>query len=302
MPTRFQNPFDKEGIWLKGNLHTHTTASDGVRTPQETIDHYAQNGYDFLAITDHGLRVDPKTLNPRGMTLIPSQEISIGNSAAGTTTHIVCANIKETLPLTDFDPNTDPQRAIDLTTEQGGFTIIAHPYWSGLQLGDLIKLNGYLGVEIYNTTCEVYRGTGYSAPHIDALLVAGRHPLIFATDDHHGNPEPLKPSDTCGGWIMVKVKDRSLQSIVEAIRQGHFYASNGPTIKNITIKDEGIHVETSPAKHITFNSQPSLGARFTAKDKPLTEYTYTGREGEKYIRIETTDPQGRTAWSNPIHF
>jgi hypothetical protein len=54
MPDIFQNPFTVEGIWLKGNLNTHTIGSDGVRTPQEAVDHYAQNGYDFLAITDHG--------------------------------------------------------------------------------------------------------------------------------------------------------------------------------------------------------------------------------------------------------
>jgi hypothetical protein len=301
MPPTFPNPYKAYGIWLKGNLHTHTTASDGVRTPQETVDHYAENGYDFLALTDHGTLTPTNTLNPHGMTLIPAQEISVGNSQAGTTTHIVAANIHHTLPIKDFDPHTSPQKAIDQTTQQGGFTIIAHPYWSSLQPSDLLPLTDYLGVEIYNTTCQVYRGTGNSAPHIDALLTSGRHPLIFATDDHHGAPEPLKPSDTLGGWIMVKAMDNTLTSIVEAIKNGHFYASNGPTIKNIQTTPQGIHVQTSPVKHITFISQPSLGARFTAEDKPLTEYTYPGREGEKYIRIEATDHQGRTAWSNPIH-
>ena len=246
MRAEFQNPFTAEGIWLKGNLHTHTIISDGVRTPQEAVDHYAENGYDFLAITDHGTLVDPTTLDPRGMTLIPSQEISLGSSAAGTTTHIIAANIKQTLPIRDFDPHTDPQRAIDLTAKQGGFTIIAHPYWSGLQLTDLLRLNGYLGVEIYNTTCEVYRGTGNSTPHIDALLVAGMHPLIFATDDHHGNPEPLKPRDTLGGWIMVKARDRNLDSIVEAIMRGHFYASNCPTINNVAIEKYASIFGSSP--------------------------------------------------------
>ncbi len=301
MNADYSNPFSAPGVWLKGNLHTHTTASDGIRTPQETVDHYVQNGYDFLAITDHGTLVSPDTLNPRGMTLIPSQEISVGNSGAGTTTHIVAANIHKTLPLRDFDPHAHPQKAIDLTAEQGGFTIIAHPYWSGLQQSDLFPLRGYLGVEIYNTTCEVYRGTGNSAPHIDALLVSGKRPFIFASDDHHGVPELLKPSDTLGGWIMVKARDNTLTSIVTAIKKGHFYASNGPTIKNIQLTPQGIHVQTSPVKYITFSSQPSLGARFTAEDKPLTEYTYSGRLGETYIRIEATDYEGRTAWSNPLY-
>ena len=39
--------------FLKGNLHAHTTFSDGVRSPQALIAEYESRGYDFLAITDH---------------------------------------------------------------------------------------------------------------------------------------------------------------------------------------------------------------------------------------------------------
>src|SRR2546426_9624903 len=39
--------------WLRGNLHAHTTYSDGMKTPQELIAEYEALGYDFLAITDH---------------------------------------------------------------------------------------------------------------------------------------------------------------------------------------------------------------------------------------------------------
>ena len=301
MKIEYSNPFNAPGMWLKGNLHTHTTVSDGVRSPQETVDHYSRHGYDFLSITDHGTLVDPTTLNPRNLTLIPGQEISVGKSQAGTTTHIVAADIKETLPLTDFNQSTEPQKAIDLTNEQGGFTIIAHPYWSGLHTSDLLKLSGYLGIEIYNTTCDVYRGTGCSSSHIDALIAAGRRLLIFATDDHHGEPEPMKPSDACGAWIMVKSREKTLRSIVEAIKGGHFYSSNGPIIYNVEVKSEGIHVTTSPVKHIQFISTPSLGARFTSMDVPLIEYTYPSRPGEKYVRIEATDYEGKVAWTNPLY-
>ena len=163
MKFEYSNPFTAPGVWLKGNLHTHTTMSDGVRTPQKVVDHYGKNGYDFLSITDHGVLVDPSPLDDRGMVLIPGQEISVGNSLAGTTYHIVAANIKETIKMPDFDHSQDPQRAIDLAAEQGGFTILAHPYWSGLHTQDLLRLTGYLGVEIYNTYCDVYRGTGCSS-------------------------------------------------------------------------------------------------------------------------------------------
>ena len=36
---------------LRGNLHAHTTFSDGVRTPAELVEEYERRGYDFLAIT-----------------------------------------------------------------------------------------------------------------------------------------------------------------------------------------------------------------------------------------------------------
>ena len=38
---------------LRGNLHAHTTFSDGIRTPSALVEEYEQRGYDFLAITDH---------------------------------------------------------------------------------------------------------------------------------------------------------------------------------------------------------------------------------------------------------
>ena len=36
--------------WFKGNLHTHTTRTDGVKTPEEAIALYRGAGYDFFGI------------------------------------------------------------------------------------------------------------------------------------------------------------------------------------------------------------------------------------------------------------
>jgi predicted metal-dependent phosphoesterase TrpH len=38
---------------LRGNLHAHTTFSDGIRSPAALLEEYERRGYDFLAITDH---------------------------------------------------------------------------------------------------------------------------------------------------------------------------------------------------------------------------------------------------------
>lgn len=44
---------------LKGNLHTHTTFSDGRRPVDEVVARYRDLGHDFLAITDHDDRIGP---------------------------------------------------------------------------------------------------------------------------------------------------------------------------------------------------------------------------------------------------
>ena len=45
--------FKQDGNWYKGNLHMHTTLSDGKITPEEAYDIYWEKGYDFIAMTDH---------------------------------------------------------------------------------------------------------------------------------------------------------------------------------------------------------------------------------------------------------
>jgi hypothetical protein len=44
-----------EPVWLKGNMHTHTFWSDGDDFPESVVQWYKENGYDFLALTDHNV-------------------------------------------------------------------------------------------------------------------------------------------------------------------------------------------------------------------------------------------------------
>jgi hypothetical protein len=44
---------------LKGQLHLHTTCSDGNLTPQEAADIYSSMGFDFIAYTDHDHLLKP---------------------------------------------------------------------------------------------------------------------------------------------------------------------------------------------------------------------------------------------------
>jgi hypothetical protein len=45
--------------YLKGNLHTHTSYSDGAHLPLEILKIYEDLGYAFVAITDHDYLIRP---------------------------------------------------------------------------------------------------------------------------------------------------------------------------------------------------------------------------------------------------
>ena len=47
------DPLSGEPRWWKGNLHTHSLWSDGDQFPEMIADWYAENGYNFLALSDH---------------------------------------------------------------------------------------------------------------------------------------------------------------------------------------------------------------------------------------------------------
>ena len=63
-------------MWVKGDIHCHTSASDGDSEPSAVCRICAEHGYDFLSITDHMRRVDPSQVdNPHGLLLIPGEEL-----------------------------------------------------------------------------------------------------------------------------------------------------------------------------------------------------------------------------------
>jgi hypothetical protein len=297
----FDNPFEAGGDWFKGNIHTHTTNSDGQMISKQVVNNYEKAGYDFLSITDHGVLTDTKELSKPGFLLIPGEEICAGSSGRGRLFHIVGLNIQEEVPAKGFDRVEDPQRIIDLIRKQGGTAILAHPYWSDLNSNDLSRFKGYIGVEVYNTSCDLTIGRGHSNVHWDDLLSGGCRLLGFAVDDAHCLDKPLLPLDLCKAWIYVKARSLTVESIMEGIRRGRFYSSNGPEIRGIEIEGGEIRVSSSPVRSIAFVSSGGHGENNTVDGGSLEEAVYAVRGSEAYVRIEITDRSGRKAWSNPIY-
>ena len=63
--------------FYKGNMHCHSTFSDGNMTPEELKEHYKKNGYSFLAITDHEHINNNSYLDDEEFITITSCELAI---------------------------------------------------------------------------------------------------------------------------------------------------------------------------------------------------------------------------------
>ncbi|MGA1198215.1 MAG: PHP domain-containing protein [Candidatus Latescibacterota bacterium] len=293
---------DADGyMWLKGNLHSHSTNSDGKVSPQERVDGYVKAGYDYLCVSDHHTitRIDTVSC-PEDFTLIQGVELHPDNPFGGQRHHFLALNMKE-----DMDAGKmPPQHVIDAVIKQGGSVWLAHPHWSSVNiLRDTLPLNGLAGIEVFNTTCRCM-GRGESSVHWDNWMeLSGQILPAMANDDAHAAEATKR--DTYHGWTMVRVKNRTAKAIVNALATGASYSSSGPEIRNIQLKlvdnkkrTVEATVSSSKAQRI-FAVCDSYGVEYHTGGKLFETATFTLRPGAKYVRFEIVDAKGYKAWSNP---
>ena len=167
----YSNPFAQPGQWYRGNLHTHTTGSDGALSVSERCAAYRAAGYDFLAVTDHRLVQDVSALSTREFLVISGSEVHPVNPRTGDYFHIVALDVHEEIATHALAVN----EVIEAIHRQGGLAVLCHPYWCGLSLLDILPLTGYFAVEVYNDTCMGI-GKAFSESTWDEMLevISGR--------------------------------------------------------------------------------------------------------------------------------
>ena len=308
------NPFDAPGDWYRGCLHLHTAESDGSMPPERILAHYRNAYYDFVALTDHEAVTDRSAGSTAEFLILRGIEVGVGRAELGQPYHVVGIGVGAEY---EVQRGRAPQEAIDAINASGGVAIVAHPYWSGLTAADLLALRGYAALEVFNTGCEGETGRGYSHWHWDELLTRGVLTRAVASDDSHW---PV--FDALHAWTMVKAPELSARGIVDALRQGLFYASTGPEIRAIRLVGDGaVEVECSPVRSIALVCDPTRGGRVGVgrveapvgarrrrsgqgyeglEGRPLTGATFELRAGVRYARVVVTDERGLSAWSNPL--
>ncbi|MCH4193624.1 MAG: CehA/McbA family metallohydrolase [Butyrivibrio sp.] len=285
---------ENQDNWYKGNLHMHTTCSDGRVSPEEAEEIYYQAGYDFIALTDH--RKPGTEGHYKDMLLLSGVEWDTGDAQTAPVYHIIGVGMKEKTNLSYTEGAPSPQHIIDVINAAGGIAILAHPHWSVMNPDEMQELHGLAGAEIYNSVS----GLPFNPRRADSSLYfdlwAGRGILVraMAADDAH-----YYTGDQTRSFIMVNAPECTGDALITAIQKGNFYASQGPKIYSITIEDEYIHIKCSPdVKTVIFNSNMPWAAE-RVQEVTDGEAFYRYSEQDRYIRIELIDQEGRMAWSSP---
>ena len=284
---RIVSPYkNDEAGWLRGNLHTHTTNSDGPLAPQATIDVYAGKGYDFLAITDHDLVSDFSGLDARGMVLISGNEVTADGP------HVLHLGATNRVP-----PDPDRQRVIDEIGADGGLSVFCHPNWESTfnhcPQEKLEQCEGYTGLEIFNGVTVWVEGNPYATDRWDRLLSQGRRIWGFADDDCHIE------TDLGVGWNVVQTGgERTATAILEALRDGRFYASTGVTIE--CIKTKGLTVKLRTREKARISVIANHGRRMAVAEGKKLAFTLPPKPGFSYFRFECSGFGDRKAWTQPF--
>ena len=80
---------------------------------------------------------------------------------------------------------------------------------------------------------------------------------------------------------------------------GHFYATQGPEIRELWIEGDELRVETFDAANIQFITSNRRAKHFRAEEwKCLNHAVYKVYPDSEYVRIIVTDHRGKTASSN----
>jgi hypothetical protein len=292
---RIRFRYETSGRWYKGSMHLHTVSSDGHLTLDELVQKYSEEKFDFISITDHWcfpqLNGNRQTLP---LLVIDGVELD-GYDNLGTYYHVLVigTSLKPPILTGNF------LKALRIAYSQGAVLIWAHPYWTGNSIQEGLR-HKFHGLEIYNHSSQCENGSGYALAHWDGMLNHNPDFLGFATDDSHFLPDQPYWK---GGWIMVNAAECSRQDILEGIRQGNFYATQGPEFKTIQYGDNKVTVETSAVTYVRLIGPRRTGKWIHALGKePFCRAEFELPFDWPYARLEIEDAGGKRAWSNPLWF
>jgi len=307
MLPRFSRTFDVTHF-QKGNIHTHTTLSDGGSSPEHTITWYRTHGYQFLALTDHNHLSRPArypSLQDPSFVLISGEEITM--TGRGRQVHVNGLCIKNRIPGGNFASAAAAlSNGIGAVRHQGGVALVNHPNFDwALSPADVTDARDAPLLEIASGHPYVHSAGDAERPSHEALwdiaLSAGADFMGVGVDDEHHIDVSSDPPATPGrAWISTFGEVTDSIAICSAMAQGQLYASTGVELRRIAVRDRQYEVEPVQAHAMVVFI--GSGGRELARQPAPTDgpavYVLRGEEGYVRARVELAD--GKRAWTPAV--
>lgn len=328
----------KDGTFYKANLHCHSTVSDGGLTPEELKKAYMAEGYSIIAYTDHNVFIHHPELCDENFLPLNGYELDINEPGFEGATYadiktchlcyialepdndkIVCwhrskyrspVNEGRYSAQTKFDENEPDYERIynaecinDMIRrgrQAGFFVTYNHPTWSREGFTEYGRYEGMNAMEICNFGCIAVGYDDYNPHEYDEFLHQGKRIYCIATDDNHNHGTPGTRSwDSFGGFTYIKADKLEYRTITKALEEGHFYASQGPEIRELWFEEGLLHVSCSPAEKIICIAGRRGGQiNWAEEGESVTEATFRVDPKDGYVRVEVIDHHGRPANTN----
>ncbi len=303
-----QKAFEKKGKMQKVALHCHSNKSDGKLPPEEVLTRYAEKGFDLVALTDHRKYNRVNYAPETGIVVIPAMEINVQfDYNAGGTRHfhtLVLGPDDDTngyahddeVDGPDIEDYTTFQERLDEAHAKNNLTIYCHPEWSRTPAKYFEDFKGNVAMEIWNTGSAYHYDSDNNAPYWNEVIAHGNHLFGVATDDAHTAAEIGR------GWVMASA-EKNVKSVLDALKEGAFYSSCGPIIRDFYFDTETntVHVETDGVAKVWVirDRQANTLAAEACKNTIITA-SYKMSVSPEMIRICVVDRDGRRAWTNPL--
>jgi hypothetical protein len=214
-----------EAGWYKGELHAHSTESDGKVPVAQVIEAAHTYGLDYFSLTDHNTSSQwhklAKLVNPE-LALIRSLEIT---SRYG---HANLHGLTDWVNVYIDQPGWSANQAADETHRQGGLVCINHAFSGDLSWQDFSLDWGRVDLE------EIYHNlegcnNSYQLSLWDQHLNAGYRIVGVGGIDSHNPTEGLHELGQVVTWIYAD--ELSEKGIVQGLKRGQVYVSRGPELR-----------------------------------------------------------------------
>jgi hypothetical protein len=300
-------PVTFEATWfLRGNLHAHTTRSDGDRPPEEVYAWYRDHGYAFVAVTDHDLRIDPaefRALEVPGFVILSGEEITM--NVAGKPVHVNALCHQRTIGGGERSSVEDAlSHAVREVRSQGGVALVNHPNFGwGLSVDDLPHARGAQLLEVWSGHPHVRTAGGAGRPSHEAmwdtLLAAGHGFAGVAVDDVHFLDAQADPAlaGPGRGWVEVFGADTTASAICASLAAGRLYFSHGVELRRVFVTSDTLGVAPIGDDVVVEFIGAGGAVLDTVRPPAGAEAIYRLRGGEVYVRARVTLPSGARAWT-----